>query len=70
MKTATNITKATSFAALLITALASASLLARSQEAAALYSKMAPVEQYLMTDRSAEIAMARSAAPPSDFSRC
>ena len=26
---------------------------------------MAPVDQYLMTDRSAEIAMARSAAPPS-----
>jgi len=26
---------------------------------------MAPVDQYLMTDRNAEIAMARSAAPPS-----
>src|SRR5260370_27336406 len=64
MKTARNLTKAISFAALLVTALASPSLPARSQEAAR-YSKMAPVDQYLMTDRSAEIAMARSAAPPS-----
>src|SRR6266436_6986440 len=64
MKTSRNITKAISFAALLVTALASRSLPARSQEAAR-YSKMAPVDQYLMTDRSAEIAMARSAAPPS-----
>ncbi len=65
MKTARNITKAISFAALLVTALASLSRPARSQEAAARYSKMAAVDQYLMTDRSAEIAMARSAAPPS-----
>jgi hypothetical protein len=65
MKTARNITKAISFAALFVTALASLSPPARSQEAAARYSKMAPVDQYLMTDRSAEIAMARSAAPPS-----
>ena len=62
MKTARNITKAISFAALLLTSLP---LPAGSQEAGAPYSKMAPVEQYLMTDRSAEIAMARSAAPPS-----
>ena len=65
MKTARNITKAISFAALLVTALASLSRPARSQEAAARYSKMAAVDQYIMTDRSAEIAMARSAAPPS-----
>jgi hypothetical protein len=66
MQTARNIAKAISFAAaLLLTALASAPLPARSQEAAAPYSKMAPVDQYLMTDRTAEIAMARSAAPPS-----
>src|SRR5271170_3343251 len=65
MKTARNIMEAISFAALLVTALAGACLPAQSQEAAAPYSKMAPVEQYLMTDRSAEIAMARSAAPPS-----
>ena len=29
------------------------------------YAKMAPVEQYLMADRAAEIALARSAAPDS-----
>ena len=29
------------------------------------YAKMAPIDQYLMTDRSAEIALARSAAPES-----
>ena len=37
----------------------------RAQNATTLYSKMAPVDQYLMTDRSAEIALARSAAPES-----
>jgi len=30
-----------------------------------LYSKMAPIDQYLMADRAAEIALARSAAPDS-----
>jgi hypothetical protein len=65
MNSAGNITKAISFAALLLTALASASPPARSQEAAMRYAKMAPVDQYLMTDQTAEIAMARSAAPPS-----
>jgi len=43
---------------------------ARSQNApttyaATPYSKMAPVDQYLMADRAAEIALARSAAPES-----
>ena len=33
--------------------------------AATAYSKMAPVDQYLMADRAAEIALARSAAPDS-----
>jgi len=36
---------------------------ARSQNAATKYTKMAPVDQYLMPDRDAEIALARSAAP-------
>jgi hypothetical protein len=36
---------------------------ARAQEAAAKYPAMAPLEQYLMADRAAEIALARSAAP-------
>ena len=36
---------------------------AQAQDAKASYPSMAPVDQYLMTDRNAEIAMARSAAP-------
>ena len=36
---------------------------ARAQDRQSLYPSMAPVEQYLMTDRNAEIALARSAAP-------
>lgn len=69
MKTARNVMKAISFAARFVMvvamALASASLPAGTPQVAAPYPKMAPLEQYLMTDRSAEIAMARSAAPPS-----
>lgn len=38
---------------------------AAAREAATPYTKMAPVDQYLMADRQAEIAMARSAAPES-----
>ena len=38
---------------------------ARAQDAKATYASMAPLEQYLMGDRAAEIALARSAAPPS-----
>ena len=37
----------------------------RSQEAKTKYAHMAPVEEYLMTDRNAEIVLARSAAPES-----
>jgi hypothetical protein len=65
MKIARNITKATLFSALVVTALATAPLPARAQESAAPYSKMAPIDEYLIADRNAEIAMARSAAPPS-----
>lgn len=36
---------------------------AQAQDAKAPYPQMAPLEQYLMADRDAEIAMARSAAP-------
>lgn len=36
-----------------------------AQDAGMTYAKMAPVEQYLMVDREAEIALARSAAPAS-----
>jgi len=36
-----------------------------AQDSKASYATMAPLDQYLMTDRNAEIAMARSAAPQS-----
>jgi hypothetical protein len=39
--------------------------LATAQDAKTHYPKMAPIEQYLMTDQGAEIALARSAAPES-----
>jgi len=38
---------------------------AEAQEAATEYPKMAPIDQSLMADQSAEIALARSAAPES-----
>ena len=38
---------------------------AMAQDAAKTYTKMAPIDQYLMADRDAEIALARSAAPES-----
>jgi hypothetical protein len=38
---------------------------AMAQDATTPYPNMAPIEQYLMADRSAEIALARSAAPES-----
>jgi hypothetical protein len=37
----------------------------QAQDAKARYPTMAPIEQYLMADRNAEIALARSAAPES-----
>jgi hypothetical protein len=49
-----------SFALILIL---SAAWQAQAQNAKALYPNMAPLDQYLMTDRNAEIALARSAAP-------
>ena len=65
MRIARNILKGINIARIFVTVLLSASLQARAQEAAAPYLKMAPIGQYLMADRNAEIAMARSAAPPS-----
>ena len=38
---------------------------AQAQDAKTLYPNMAPLEQYLIADRNAEIALARSAAPES-----
>src|SRR5882672_7226375 len=65
MRIARNILKGINIATIFVTVLLSASLQARSQEAAAHYLKMAPIDQYLIADRNAEIVMARSAAPPS-----
>lgn len=55
--------KAILFGASLVAALLSTSWPAQAQNLTASYSQMAPVDQYLMADRNAEIAMARSAAP-------
>ncbi|MFY9803926.1 MAG: hypothetical protein WA211_14425 [Candidatus Acidiferrales bacterium] len=65
MRTPRNILQAIIFATIFVTVLLGASSQALAQEAAAPYSTMAPVAQYLVADRNAEIAMARSAAPPS-----
>jgi hypothetical protein len=56
-----------SFALLVVvgTAVLGTAYPASSQDAATTYPKMAPVDQYLMADRDAEIALARSAAPES-----
>ena len=51
--------------AFILVAVSAASLPAAAQDAKMQYSAMAPLEQYLMTDRNAEIALARSAAPNS-----
>jgi hypothetical protein len=42
-----------------------ATLQAHAQDEKALYQRMAPIDQYLMADRNAEIAFARTAAPES-----
>ena len=56
------ITAVTSFALLAGLGMAQQTM---AQNAATPYPKMAPVDQYLMADRAAEIALARSAAPAS-----
>lgn len=50
---------------LALTIVASAALGMQAQSAATPYVKMAPVAKYMMANRSAEIALARSAAPAS-----
>lgn len=52
----------TSFALIVVLG---AALQTHAQDAKAAYPSMAPIEQYLMADRNAEIALARSAAPES-----
>lgn len=50
---------------LALVAMAAASMQTRAQNAEASYPKMAPLDQYLIADRNAEIALARSGAPES-----
>jgi hypothetical protein len=57
------IMKAILLGASLVAALLMTSRPAQAQEQAASYPQMAPVDQYLMADRDAEITLARSAAP-------
>jgi hypothetical protein len=56
-----------SFALLVVvgTAMLGTACPAIAQDAATPYTKMAPIDQYLMADQSAEIALARTAAPAS-----
>jgi len=49
--------------AITVVAVLSVALPARAEDAKPRYPKMAPLEQYLIPDRNAEIALARSAAP-------
>ena len=49
---------------LLLTGMFTAAGSARAEDLKSSYSGMAPLDQYLMPDRQAEISLARSAAPP------
>jgi hypothetical protein len=51
--------------ALVLTAVLSLTGVAQAQETKTPYPHMAPIDQYLITDQNAEIALARSAAPAS-----
>jgi hypothetical protein len=51
--------------ALAMAALVAVALQTHAQTASTAYPKMAPVDQYMMPDRNAEIALARTGAPPS-----
>jgi hypothetical protein len=57
--------KQSAFAGIALSFLLGAPSPAKAQDASTAYPKMAPLEQYLMADRDAEIALARSAAPES-----
>jgi hypothetical protein len=56
--------KATVLAAYLLLVGPGSTGIAQAQDTKAPYPVMAPLDQYLMADRDAEIALARSAAPP------
>lgn len=53
------------FGSFLLLLLVGATSLVQARDGKALYPTMAPLDQYLMADRNAEIALARSAAPDS-----
>ncbi len=58
------VTKIASCTLVLVVALGAARQ-AQAQDAKTPYPSMAPLDQYLIADRNAEIALARTAAPPS-----
>jgi hypothetical protein len=60
-----NLTESTVLRALALVVILGACWQVHAQDAKASYPSMAPLDQYLMTDRNAEIALARSAAPDS-----
>jgi len=60
----TKIFKATVLAAFLLLVAPPLTRPARAQESKAPYPAMAALDQYLIADRDAEIALAKSAAPP------
>lgn len=57
--------KTITFGTFALAAVLCAARTARAADAKTAYPSMAPLDQYLMVDRDAEIALARSAAPPS-----
>ena len=61
-KTMAGVFVITSFALLVVPGTAHQAM---AQDAGVAYPKMAPIDQYLMADRAAEVALARSAAPES-----
>src|ERR1700683_997927 len=60
----TRIFKATGLAAYLLLVMSASTRPAQAQDSKAPYPAMAPLDQYLIADRDAEIALAKSAAPP------
>lgn len=58
-----DLTETIQFSALVPAVVLCLAMLAQAQKADTPYPSMAPLDQYLMTDRNAEVALARSAAP-------
>ena len=65
MKTKRRFLSTVALSAVALFAALSAARLAQGQDSNAPYASKAPVDQYLMADRDAEIALARTAAPKS-----